>query len=141
MAAARVCIMVIDANAHMRRLIGTVLGAVPGAEVVEARSPIAARPLMAERNPNLVIMDWSGDHTDGVLFVHHLRRGDLGRCDVPVLALSATLHHAVLEQAQDVGIDDVIAKPISAVEIIARAEALIQFDRRRGDSSDTAAAE
>ena len=142
MAAASVCIMVIDANAHMRRLIGTVLGALPGAEVVEARSPISARPLMVERSPHLVIMDWSGDHTDGVLFVHHLRRGDMGRHTVPVLALSNTLHHAVLEQALDAGIDDVIAKPISAVEIIERAGALIQFDRRRrGELRDSQAAE
>jgi CheY-like chemotaxis protein len=141
MAAASVCIMVIDANAHMRRLIGTVLGALPDAVVVEARSPIAARSLMAEHLPHLVIMDWSGDHTDGVLFVHHLRRGDMGRRDVPVLALSTTLHHAVLEQALESGIDDVIAKPISAMEIIDRAGALIQFDRRRAKLSDAAAAE
>lgn len=141
MAAGNVCIIIIDASAHMRRLIGTVLGALPGAEVVEARSPSAARPLMVAHQPRLVIMDWLGDHTDGVLFVHHLRRGEIGRHDVPVLALSRTLHHAVLEQALDVGIDEVIAKPISAMEVIERATTLIEIDRRRSERAATDAAE
>lgn len=136
-----VCIIIIDANAHMRRLIGTVLGALPRANIVEARSPGAARPLMVEHQPHLVIMDWSGDHIDGVLFVHHLRRGEIGRPNVPVLALSRSLHHAVLEHALDSGIDEVIAKPISAMEVIDRAATLIEVDRRRAERSEADAAE
>ncbi len=141
MAAGNVCIIIVDDNAHMRRLIGTVLGALPGAEVIEARSPSAARALMVAHRPHLVILDWSGDHTDGVLFLHHLRRGEIGRRDVPVLALSRTLHHVVLEQALEIGIDEVIGKPISAMEMIDRATTLIEFDRRRRERADADAAE
>ena len=136
-----ISIVIIDANAHMRRLMGTVLGAMPGVEVIEARSPGAARPLMVIHRPHLVILDWSGDHTDGVLFLHHLRRGEIGRHDVPVLALSRSLHHAVLEQAWEIGIDEVIAKPISAVEMIGRATSLIESDRRRRERHGATAAE
>ena len=35
----RVCVLIIEPNAHMRRLIGTLMGAVPAHEVVEARTP------------------------------------------------------------------------------------------------------
>ena len=141
MAVGNVCIIVIDGNAHMRRLLGTVLGALPGTTVVEARTPGAARSMMVAHQPHLVVMDWSGDHTDGVLFLHHLRRGEIGRHDVPVLALSRFMHHAVLEQALDVGIDEVIAKPISAMEVIERAATLIETDRRRSERTAANAAE
>ncbi|BAE49363.1 Response regulator consisting of a CheY-like receiver domain and a winged-helix DNA-binding domain [Paramagnetospirillum magneticum AMB-1] len=111
----------------------------PAHEVIEARTPQQAGPLMAEHAPHLVIMDWSDDPTEGVLFLHRLRRGEIGRADVPVLAISPTLHHAVLESAVETGIDEIIAKPISAVEIIARATDLIEQDRRRTESTEQAA--
>ena len=139
MADRRVCILIIDPNAHMRRLIGTLMGALPASDLLHARSPEQAAPIMAESAPHLVIMDWSGDPTEGVLFVHRLRRGELGRGSVPVLALSPSTHHAVLEQARECGIDDVIAKPISAVEIIQRAAGLIEMDRRRTETTGQAA--
>ncbi|MBI3445789.1 MAG: response regulator [Magnetospirillum sp.] len=135
----RICIMIIDPNAHMRRLIGTLMGALPVSEVIEARNPQQAAPLMAKRPPHLVIMDWSGDPTEGVLFLHRLRRGDLGCGSIPVLGLSPSTHHAVLEQAVESGIDDIIAKPISAVEIIERAAGLIEMNRRRTETAGRAA--
>ncbi len=135
----RVCVLIIEPNAHMRRLIGTLMGAVPAHEVVEARTPQQAATLVAERAPHLVIMDWCDDPTEGVLFLHRLRRGEIGRADVPVLAISPTLHHAVLESAVETGIDEIIAKPISAVEIITRATDLIELDRRRKESAEQAA--
>ncbi|EME70605.1 response regulator [Paramagnetospirillum caucaseum] len=135
----RVCVLIIEPNAHMRRLIGILMGAVPAHEVIEARTPQQAAALVAERAPHLVIMDWSDDPTEGVLFVHRLRRGEIGRADVPILAISPTLHHAVLESAGESGIDEIIAKPISAVEIIARATDLIELDRRRTESAEQAA--
>jgi two-component system phosphate regulon response regulator PhoB len=135
----RICVLIIEPNAHMRRLIATLMAAVPAHDVVEARTPHQAAALMAERAPHLVIMDWSDDPTEGVLFLHRLRRGEIGHAKVPVLGISATLHHAVLESAEESGIDDIIAKPISAVEIIARATELIERDRWRNESAEQAA--
>jgi two-component system, OmpR family, phosphate regulon response regulator PhoB len=135
----RVCVLIIEPNAHMRRLIGTLMTAVPAHRVIEARTPQQAMALVTECAPHLVIMDWSDDPTEGVLFLHRLRRGEIGRANVPVLAISPSLHHAVLEAAVGTGIDDIIAKPISAVEIITRATDLIEQDRRRTETAEQAA--
>jgi CheY-like chemotaxis protein len=135
----RVCVLIIEPNAHMRRLICTLMGAIPAHQVVEARTPQQATAMVADHAPQLVIMDWSDDPTEGVLFVHRLRRGEIGRADVPVLAISPSLHHAVLESAVETGIDEIIAKPISAVEIINRATDLIEWDRRRHETAGQAA--
>jgi two-component system, OmpR family, phosphate regulon response regulator PhoB len=135
----RVCVLIIEPNAHMRRLIGTLMTAVPAHQVVEARNPQQGASLVVEHAPHLVIMDWSEDPTEGVLFAHRLRRGEIGRADVPILAISPSLHHAVLESAVASGIDEIVAKPISAVEIITRATDLIETDRRRRAQADLAA--
>lgn len=119
-------VLVVDANAHIRRLIATLLGALSIKDVDEARDPAAALPLMATRPPHLIIADFAGDATDTVLFVHRIRRGELVDARTPVLALADSTHHAVLEQAREAGIDDVIAKPISAIEVIQRARDLLE---------------
>ncbi len=123
-------VLVIDANAHMRRLIATLLGAVGITDLAEARTPDAAVPLMLPRRPDLVIIDWSSDATEALLFVHRLRRGELADGHIPVLALAGSTHHAVLEQAWQAGIDEVIAKPMSAIELIQRVAALLAAARR-----------
>lgn len=119
-------VLVIDANAHIRRLIATLLGALAVRDVAQARSPQAAVPMMLDKTPDLVIVDWNADPTEALLFVHRLRRGELGDRRLPILALSQSTHHAVLEQAWEAGIDEVIAKPISAIELIHRAGEMIE---------------
>lgn len=124
-------VLVVDANAHIRRLIATLLGALSIKEVSEARSPTAAVPMMMARPPHLIIADLAADATETVLFVHRIRRGELVDAHTPVLALAGSTHHAVLEQAREAGIDDVIAKPISAIEVIQRAAHLLELALRR----------
>ncbi len=133
-------VLVIDANAHIRRLIATLLGALAIKDVAEARTPEQAVPLMLSKAPDLVIVDFASDPTETILFVHRMRRGELIDPRTPVLALSSSTHHAVLERAWEAGIDDVIAKPISAIEVINRSASLIQ-ERRRVDYLAEEAAE
>ncbi|OAN52406.1 response regulator [Paramagnetospirillum marisnigri] len=114
----------------MRRLITTILSALRVTDIVEARSTTAAAPLIGVHNPHLVVMDWSADHTEGMLFVHRLRRGEIGASHTPVLALAKDHHHAVLEEALEAGIDEVVAKPLSALELMDRATTLIAQARR-----------
>lgn len=123
-------VLVIDANAHIRRLIATLLGALQVTEVQEARSAAAAVPIMLAKPPHLIITDFTGDATETILFVHRLRHGELIDPATPVLALAGSTHHAVLEQAWEAGIDDVVAKPISAIEVIGRSSALLEQGRR-----------
>ncbi|CAA7616765.1 response regulator [Magnetospirillum sp. UT-4] len=129
-------VMVIDGNAHIRRLIGTLLRALAVRHVDEARSPLAAIPKLMNTPPDLVIMDWSADITEAVLFVHRLRRGELGDPRLPVLALTGSSHHAVLEQAWEAGVNDVASKPVSAVEVIQRAGALLAERERTAESGE-----
>lgn len=132
-------VLVVDANAHIRRLIATLLAALPVKDVAEARSPAAAVPLMMDRPPHLIIADFAGDATETVLFVHRIRRGELVDARTPVLALAGSTHHAVLEQAREAGIDEVIAKPISAIEVIQRAGQLLEAALRRESPAHAAA--
>lgn len=124
-------VLVIDGSAHIRRLITTLLRALAVTDVDEARNAAAAVPLIRRHAPDLIIADWSTDSTDLVLFAHRLRRGEFGDPRIPILATAVSTHHAILARAMEAGIDDVIAKPLSAIDVIHRAGALI-YERRAG---------
>ncbi|MBI5165967.1 MAG: response regulator [Magnetospirillum sp.] len=127
---ANIRVLVVDANEHIRRLVATLLGALGITRIVEARTPAQAAALLTQAGVDLVIVDWVADPTEVILFTHRLRRGELGCERTPVLAMAATTHHAVLERAWEAGIDDVVAKPLSAIEIIQHSASLIEERRR-----------
>lgn len=127
-------VLVVDANAHIRRLIATLLDALSVKDVREARSPSAAVPMMLDRPPHLIIADFTGDSTELVLFVHRIRRGELIDARTPVLAVAGSTHHAVLEQAWEAGIDEVIGKPLSGLEVIQRSGQLLEAVLRRASA-------
>lgn len=136
-------VLVIDASAHIRRLIGTLLRAVSIPAFVEARNPAEAVLRVAEGPLDLVIADLSGDPTEVLMFVHHLRRGEFGDAAVPVLGMIPACHHAVLDYARDAGVTEMIGKPVSAIEVIGRVGGLLRarFEARLGEPPLRLAAE
>ena len=86
-------------------------------------------------------MDWPVDSTDTILVAHRIRQGELFDSRTPILAMTPHLHHSVLEQAWQSKIDDVIGKPISAVELIKRSAALLDERWTWMPSGDIIAAE
>ena len=133
-------VLVIDASAHIRRLVTTLLGALGVRSCSEARGTVQAVAQVIKHQPDLIVLDLGGDATESLLFVHRLRRGEFGDRTLPVLGVSPSTHHAVLELAWEAGVNDVIGKPISAIEVIQRAGALLE-ERGKHDGSARAAAE
>ncbi len=137
------CVLVIEANAHLRRLITTLLSALNITQIIESRTPAALtrHHLSDDRAPDLIIMDWAADPTDATLFAHQIRSGAWIDARTPILGLSGYLHHSILEQAWQAGVDDLIAKPISALELLQRAAALLHERWTWQPSQDIMAAE
>jgi len=132
-------VLVLDSNAHVRRLVTTLLSGLFLESVVHARS--LSDLTAASFSPHLMIIDWPSDPTEVILLVHRIRSGDLFTPRMPILAMSAHMHHSVLEHAWQNRIDDVIAKPISAVELIKRSAALLDEHWTWKPSADNMAAQ
>ncbi|KAF0224039.1 MAG: response [Rhodospirillaceae bacterium] len=124
-------VLVIHPSAHMRRLIVTLMAALGIKSCEEARSVVQAVPLVLKTPPDLIVIDLGGDSTEALLFAHRLRRGEFGQTDTSILGISPSTHHAILEVAWEAGINDMVSTPISAIEIIQRAGALIEESHRR----------
>lgn len=103
-------ILVIEDNEQNLELVQFLLEEA-GAEVRAAMDADAARVNLAEKAPDLILMDIQLPGTDGLTLVTELRaRSDLGR--VPIIALTAHAMRGDRERFLAGGCDGYIAKPI-----------------------------
>lgn len=127
---ASVSVLIIDDNRNMRLILRTVLRGFGIAEVAEASDGAEALSLMRERGADLIITDFRMSPIDGVEFVRMLRRSsDSPDQTVPVIMVTGHPSRELISHARDAGVDELLAKPISAAALQERMSAI--FHRRR----------
>jgi two-component system, OmpR family, phosphate regulon response regulator PhoB len=96
-----------------------------GFEVREAEDCRAARSALADRRPDLLLVDWMLPDTSGLEFTRALKR-DRETRDLPVIMLTARAAEADKVAGLDGGADDYLTKPFSPRELLARVQALLR---------------
>ncbi|MCX7556825.1 phosphate regulon transcriptional regulator PhoB [Xanthomonadaceae bacterium JHOS43] len=86
---------------------------------------------IAERIPDLVLLDWMLPGVSGIDLVRRWRREDNTR-DVPIIMLTARGEENDRVLGLESGVDDYVIKPFSARELLARIRAVL----RRGSDAD-----
>ncbi|MCW9040648.1 MAG: response regulator [Rhodospirillales bacterium] len=126
----RVNFLVVDDNKHMRTLVGSILHALGVKSIIEAEDGADAIRVLRSFPADIVICDWNMEPLDGLDFVRLVRTGkDSPNPYVPIIMLTGhTEMHRVLE-ARDAGINEFLAKPISAKSIYARITSIIERPR------------
>ncbi|MBU6329377.1 MAG: response regulator [Acidobacteria bacterium] len=114
-------VLVVDDEPQIRRALATNLTA-RGYEVVQAGSGEEALRLVAERHPDVVILDIGLPGIDGIEVVHGLR----GWTDVPIIMLSVRHDERDKVEALDAGADDYLTKPFGMDELLARLRAALR---------------
>ena len=105
-----------------------------GYEVDEAADVRGARQMMANKRPDLAVVDWMLPDISGVEMVRGLRRDELNR-DMPVIMLTARAEENDKIIGLESGADDYMTKPVAIRELLARIRA--QLRRAQGhDDSD-----
>jgi two-component system, OmpR family, phosphate regulon response regulator PhoB len=96
-----------------------------GFEVREAEDSRSARSAMADRRPDLVLVDWMLPDTSGLELTRSIKR-DRDTRDLPVIMLTARAAEADKVAGLDGGADDYLTKPFSPRELLARVNALLR---------------
>jgi two-component system phosphate regulon response regulator PhoB len=96
-----------------------------GFEVREAEDCRAARAALADRRPDVVLVDWMLPDTSGLEFTRALKRERDTR-DLPVIMLTARAEEADKVAGLEGGADDYITKPFSPRELVARVNAVLR---------------
>ena len=96
-----------------------------GYDVSEAEDVNTARSCVANRRPDLIVLDWMLPDMSGLEFTRLLKR-DKDTKELPVIMLTARADEHDKVAGLDSGADDYITKPFSPRELLARISAVLR---------------
>jgi two-component system phosphate regulon response regulator PhoB len=102
-------------------------------EPVQAGDAREAQSAIADRIPDLILLDWMLPGTSGLELARRWRRDALTR-EVPIIMLTARGEENDRVGGLEAGVDDYVVKPFSARELLARIRAVMR--RAREDEED-----
>ena len=99
-----------------------------GFRVIKADNGSEALLLLAEEQPDLVLLDWMLPGTSGIEVCRQIKMNPAYRL-MPVIMLSARSEEVDRVRGLETGADDYVVKPYSLVELLARVKAHLRRSR------------
>lgn len=118
-------ILVVDDDPHIRDLLVFALGKA-GMTTEQAADGHDALARIAERVPDLMVLDINMPRLDGLELCRSLRGGGGPGADLPILFLSSRDDEVDRIVGIEIGGDDYVTKPFSPREVVARVGAILK---------------
>lgn len=125
-------ILIVDDEPAIRDMVAFALRT-GGFEPVAAADAMEAQTAIADRLPDLILLDWMLPGTSGLELARRWRREALTR-EVPIIMLTARGEENDRVGGLEAGVDDYVVKPFSTRELLARIRAVLR--RSREDDED-----
>jgi CheY-like chemotaxis protein len=123
-------ILIVDDNAHMRKLVNVILQAFGVSQIYEADGGERAWKLLRDMNPDVCVLDWMMEGASGLDVVRMIRTDPASPNPfVPVIMLTGYTQLIQVHEARDAGINEFIAKPLSVKTMMQRLQAVIESPR------------
>ena len=117
-------ILIVEDEQPIREMVMFALASA-GYEAQEAADSRQAQAVIAERLPDLLLLDWMLPGVSGIDFARRLKKEDLTR-ELPIIMLTARAEEEDKVQGLESGADDYITKPFSPRELVARIRAVLR---------------
>lgn len=112
------CVLVVEDESAQREVLKYNLEA-EGFDVVMAENGDEAMLLVAEENPDLIVLDWMLPNVSGIEVCRRVKANPDTR-SIPIIMLSARSEETDRVRGLETGADDYVVKPYSVVELMAR---------------------
>jgi two-component system phosphate regulon response regulator PhoB len=96
-----------------------------GYEVAEAEDTAEARARIADRRPDLMLVDWMLPDQSGLELTRQIKR-DRDTKELPIIMLTARAEEGDKVAGLECGADDYVTKPFSPRELVARINAVLR---------------
>ncbi len=123
-------VFIVDDNRHMRSLVQSILHALGVKEIGEAGDAAEAFTELQHFMADVLIVDWHMEPLDGLDFVRLIRTAkDSPNPYIPIIMLSGYTEYRRVTEARDAGVNEFLAKPISARSLYMRFASIIENPR------------
>lgn len=126
----RLKLMVVDDNQNLRKLVSAILCAFGVTQISEADNAERAWAMLRESSPDVILLDWVMEGMSGIDLVKMIRTSLASPNPfVPIIMLTGNSHIDHVREARDAGINEFLAKPVSANAILTRLISVIEHPR------------
>lgn len=123
-------VLVVDSNRFMRTVLNGVLRALGVGRAFYAADSAEALKEIKVVQPDIMITEYDLQPLNGLEFLRLVRTGtDTTSPFIPVLMLTSYTERYIVEGARDAGVNEFLAKPISAAAMGARIRAIVMRPR------------
>lgn len=122
--------LLVDDNAHMIKIIKTILRGFGMKHFYEANDAADAFDLVRSEAVDLIIVDYQMDLLDGLDFIKLVRTGDDSPTPfIPIIMLTAYSERSRVLAARDAGVTEFCNKPVNAHELLRKLVSVIDHPR------------
>lgn len=123
-------VLIIDDNAPMREIIGTVLKSLGVRKIIEASDGVEALKAVTEREIDIIFTDLMMQPVDGLAFIRWVRTSPASSNPyVPIIMVTGHATRASLDEARMAGVTEFLAKPLTARGVLHRVNEVINNPR------------
>ncbi len=127
----RLNVLVVDDNKYMLILLKEILRALHVRSVQTAVDGADALKILKTFDADLIITDWKMDPLDGMDLVEMVRRSsDSSNPYVPIIMVTGHTEYSRVLEAINQGVNEFLAKPVSASSLYSRIVSVIERPRR-----------
>ncbi len=125
----RLCFLIVEDNPHMRSIIRTILMGFGARQIIEAPDGADGLEKLDSFNPDVVILDWEMPVLSGGEMVSLIRRPGHRHAYVPIILLTAHTSRNRITEARDMGVNEVLRKPVSPKSLHQRIASIVLMPR------------
>jgi two-component system chemotaxis response regulator CheY len=119
-------ILVVDDNAHMRRLTRMMLTNLGAKSVLEAPDGLAALEVIRTADPDVMLLDWDMPVLNGIEVLRIVRSpGVFPRPNPPVIMLATRAQRSHVNEALRAGANEFLLKPTSPKALCDRLTSIV----------------
>ena len=123
-------ILLVDDNHHMRVLLTEILRAIGVTRIFEASDGAQGLQMMKTHEVDIIMTDLSMQPLDGIDFTRLIRRSkDSPNQMCPIIMITGHSTMQRVHEARDAGVDEFLAKPLTAKGVIERLTQVIDHPR------------
>jgi len=123
-------VLIIDDNAPMRAIIGTILKSLGVRKIIEASDGVEALKAVTEREVDVIFTDLMMQPVDGLAFIRWVRTSPASNNPyTPIIMMTGHATRASLDEARMAGVTEFLAKPLTAKGVLHRLNEVINNPR------------
>jgi CheY-like chemotaxis protein len=127
-------VLLVDDHPNIRSILTAILNALGISKVTSADNGASALDILSKASFDLLITDFDMPGMTGRDLVRTIRRDARSvvptyESRIPILMITGNITRSILNEARDIGIDEILAKPFSAASVSERLSAVLNNRR------------